>query len=398
MNQPKSIIFISYWGFNEGLTQATVLPHLQILARSPHVGQIILVTVERQSEMPLPQENVLGNKILVKPYKSNKKFNVLLTKMDDFIGLAVHLRQLVKIFSIDTIIARGAPAGNLAWRLHKKTGLPFYVESFEPHADYMLESAVWKKWDPRYWIQKWGEKQTKSWSSGLITVSDNYAKQLLKENIDISKVKVVPCTVDISRFQFCEMDGKEIRAKHNIPGDAIVGINVGKYGSIYHDKEAFRLFARAFDYFTNYWQFFITPDIYEVKNFIKVFNLPLERCIILTLDHNEVPSYLSAADFAYALIKATPAKKYCSPIKTGEYWANGLPVIITEGIGDDSNIIHNSGWGAVWDAQEDSSDFLFQQIDSILKNKSHRSNIQVLATKYRDRALIEKAYRSYSII
>ncbi len=39
--------------------------------------------------------------------------------------------------------------------------------------------------------------------------------------------------------------------------------------------------------------------------------------------------------------------KFVSPIKNGEYWACGLPSVISEGIGDDSEIIKNSGCGIV---------------------------------------------------
>ena len=42
-------------------------------------------------------------------------------------------------------------------------------------------------------------------------------------------------------------------------------------------------------------------------------------------------------------VKPVPTKRYCTPVKDGEYWALGLPVIITEGISDDSGIIRENG-------------------------------------------------------
>ena len=42
-----TILFISYWGINEGLTQSTILPHLRLLAADERVSKIILTTIER---------------------------------------------------------------------------------------------------------------------------------------------------------------------------------------------------------------------------------------------------------------------------------------------------------------------------------------------------------------
>ena len=42
-----NILFIGYWGINEGLTQATIVPHLKILSTFPTIKKIIFSSVER---------------------------------------------------------------------------------------------------------------------------------------------------------------------------------------------------------------------------------------------------------------------------------------------------------------------------------------------------------------
>ncbi|GEM_PF-6753269 len=42
-----NILFLSYWGINEGLTAATVFPHLEILAGFSNIDKVLLVTIER---------------------------------------------------------------------------------------------------------------------------------------------------------------------------------------------------------------------------------------------------------------------------------------------------------------------------------------------------------------
>jgi hypothetical protein len=44
------ILFLSYWGFADPLTTATVLPHLRLLQARADVSAIRLVTVERGTD------------------------------------------------------------------------------------------------------------------------------------------------------------------------------------------------------------------------------------------------------------------------------------------------------------------------------------------------------------
>ena len=66
--------------------------------------------------------------------------------------------------------------------------------------------------------------------------------------------------------------------------------------------------------------------------------------------------WLSAADAGLALIKQVPSKRGSSPVKLAEYLSCGLPVVITDGIGDCSRVISDNRVGVVLerpDAAED---------------------------------------------
>ena len=82
----------------------------------------------------------------------------ILNKTKDFVEIPKLLEKIVLEYNINKVFARCSPAGALALKLHNKTKVPFIVESFEPHADYMLESKVWSMYDPKYYFQKNGKK------------------------------------------------------------------------------------------------------------------------------------------------------------------------------------------------------------------------------------------------
>lgn len=390
----KVLLYICYWPLHDGLTQSTVLPNLQLLAGSTVWDKVIFTTVENAPIKPA----VLHSKINHHPFSSPAGSFVLLNRFLRWKRYKQFLKNLINDNKVTCILGRGAPAGILACELSQDFKIPYYVESFEPHSAYMQESGVWKKWDPRYIKQKLGERKVKKTAKGLITVSNNYRRQLEHENVDPGKIQVVPCVVNTQLFTINEHEGNVTRQKLGIPANAVVGINVGKYGGIYHDEKAFLLFKYLFQHIPGYYQIFLTHDTEDVHLKAAGYGLPKKLCIIANAMHHEVPAYLSAADFGFVLVKSTPSKKFCSAIKTGEYWASGLPVIITEDIGDESEIISATETGIVWNATIDSLPELVQKLESVLANSFVKEKNRQLAIQYRNNELIGKAYSGFNLI
>jgi hypothetical protein len=392
------ILFISYWGFADPLTTATVLPHLQVLQDRADVAAIRLVTVERGPDalqvptLQLPFEN---QKITFEPLLSPPGQSVLVTKTNDFRRFPRELSAQARAFEADFIVARGAPAGALAYLVQQQTGLPFYVESFEPHAEYMRKAGVWRWYDPRYIFQQYWENQQKRRAAGLMPVAENYRRQLIAEGVPAERIITVPCSVSLTDFAFNAEKRAQMRHQLALPADALVGVYVGKFGGIYYDEEAFQLFKQTADFFgSGFRLLLLTPQASaEVQAKLVAAGFDPTRAIVTRVPFAEVPTYLSTADFAYGLHRPTP---YVSPIKVGEYWANGLPVLLTAGVGDDSGIIANEGGGAVFDlTQSGSVAQALHGIQAQLADLGHRETIHALAARYRS---VERAREAYAAL
>jgi len=396
------VFYITYWGINEGLSVATVYPNLKILAATPEVTQIEYFTVERSSVNEEDLQYKPISKVRHHPITAYHFPIHVISKVLDWIKLLSVLYRATRRAKPDLIICRGAMPGILGYFLHQLFRIPYYVESFEPHAAYMLEGNTWSRTSVKYRFESYFEQQIKATATGLITVSQNYKFYLQEvEKISEEKIWCVPCYVDLLNFKYNPGQGSLMRKKLFSTDNYKVGIYVGKFGDIYYDEEAFEIFNTIYSYFQgNFNLIILSPEGKQyIENKLNAAKIPKNKYFVNQVSHQQVPNYLSAADFAISTIRPSESRKYCSPIKHGEYWANGLPILMPDGIGDDSDIIKREGGGAIFESLEKEAIYaaLFE-IESILSILSHRTDITQLAQKYRtinkQRKVYEKILKS----
>jgi glycosyltransferase involved in cell wall biosynthesis len=90
-----------------------------------------------------------------------------------------------------------------------------------------------------------------------------------------------------------------------------------------------------------------------------------------------------------------PTKRFCTSIKDGEYWAMGLPIVISPNISDDSDIIEQEEIGIVMDfADKDQFEPSLAQLDTLLQRKNDlKEKIRNTGQRYRSFDIAENIYR-----
>lgn len=390
-----NLLYISYWGSNDPLTIATVFPNLKQLSQLESITNIILVTIEREDYhiQNLPEE-FDASKVKHIPLRSKKYIFNILSKISDFIIFPRQLQKLISETSIEYVLARGAPAGALAYLAVKDLDVPFSVESYEPHADYMKFSSTWKWYDPRYIFQKFWEYQQKKKAEYLITVSENYKAKLLQEGVGADRVFVSPCHVDLNKFYLNDKLKEKIRAKLNISPAAIVGVYSGKFGDLYYDDEAFDLFAEGFKFFPEFHLILLTNQKTHAEKQLRKRGFESKNFTITFAAHDEVPLFLNASDFAFAPIKTLPVSRYQSPVKIGEYLACGLPLFLSVGVGDDSSILQRERVGVILKDYSLGSIIDGYEEMNYLINSNISNKCRKIAEKYRSSEINQNVYLS----
>lgn len=387
-----TILFIGYWSSADGLSEATIRPHLQVLGKMDFVQSILYVSIERGRATELCSWNL--PKVQHIPFFSPAK-QFFLDKLFDFTELPNRLVRLCKSRGVNRIICRSSPAGAIGYLVWKKTKIPYFVESFEPHAGYMLATNVWKKWDIRYLIQKYFERKIKLTANGLMPVSENYKDHLLASDVLKCPVEVMPCAVDLDKFNIDSSVREGMRKTLGFDAHSVVGVYVGKFGDIYFEEEAFRFFRNLRQALPKFKLIILTSDDRDsLIGKLNGFGFSSADLFVDKVRHQEVPRYLNASDLAFCFHIPHAYSIAYSPIKNGEYWACGLPIFLSEGIGDDSAIVKETGLGLVVRNFGDLDATTIVQLRDLLLRKAG-NEIRQLAIKHRNPNISKKVYDAF---
>jgi len=400
MRSSGNILVFTQWSFKDALVQTYTLPYVDIIRKIVPPGiKIFLVTSEQQQVALSDDETVQVNKewekrnmqLLPEPYK---RFGV--KKMFASAANLLRLRGIIKKEKIETIHAFCTPAGSIAYLLSKFTGAELIIDSYEPHAEAMVENGTWKKNGAAYKIlYALEKKQTKKAKAIIATTAGMREYALERYGVEVKSFFVKPACVDLTKFSPSEKDPALVKGLGL--ENKIVCVYAGKLGGIYFKKEVFDFIKLCHDRWKDNFRFLMLTNAgrEEIDTETQRAGLPGNIVISKFVYHQEVPRYLSLGDFAINPVKPVPTKKYCTSIKDGEYWAMGLPVVISPRISDDSAIIEKENTGVVVDFS-DKNDLSgsIDKIEALLKNKEAlKKKIRQLAIQHRSFEIAEKIYK-----
>jgi len=398
----KNLLIITYWSFKDALVQTYTLPYVRIIRKNiPEKSKIFLFTIEQEFHKMTDEEWQIEKQRLQKEniYLIRFQYSKFGIKMAfRFLGIITNLFFLIITKKISKIHVWCTPGGAIGYILSVLTFKPLIIDSYEPHAESMVENGEWTRQSKAFKILFWLEKKMSRRAKTVIALTEGmkyYAKEKYKAEFENYYVK--PSMVNLQKFSFEEVDNKQLIEEFGYK-EKIVAIYAGKFGGIYLKQEVFDLLKVACDYWGEKFRILIltsSPEN-EIFEMAEKSNIPKEILKVKFANYSEIEKYYKLADFAINPVKPVPSKRYCTSIKDGEYWAMGLPVVITKNISDDSDIIEKENIGAVIkDLNNDEYLKAIKKIDLLLgyDKKELKENIRNIAIKYRSFLIAEKIYK-----
>ena len=90
-------------------------------------------------------------------------------------------------------------AGSFAHDVHMATGVPYVVESFATHSEYMAECGVWPRFGFRYRVFSMYERRQVEHAHRIITVTHNHRDVLIASGVTAHRCAAIPPITDIQR-------------------------------------------------------------------------------------------------------------------------------------------------------------------------------------------------------
>jgi len=223
---------------------------------------------------------------------------------------------------------------------------------FDPRSPFPEENIVaggWNKDSPSYKMWKWLEKKYLAAADVTIAITKTYVEHFSKIAPDARFVEI-PNNVALRKFVVNKDFRDTFRSKIGIDEDEVVFVYSGSLGSHWNDPRTYAEFLIKFRELNIKHRFlFITPDVIELKRVFDQYNIDPEEYSALSAELKEVPLYLSCADFGLNFMSKPDIRM---SIKTVEYLAMGLPIIINSNLLGGKELVNQHNVGAVVDLND----------------------------------------------
>jgi len=185
----------------------------------------------------------------------------------------------------------------------------------------------------------------------IVICVSNAMKEYVQHDYGVpgSRQIVIPCCPDVEAFGRAKEARASMRAQLGVENRFVVtycgGLSPWQLPTLCLD-----VFREIKKYVPEAHFLALTTEDRALRNLAASQGLSTKRTTVLRVRHSEVPRYLAAADVGLLLREASLVNRVSSPVKFGEYLAAGVPVIISDGVGDYSALAISERVGMVLDA------------------------------------------------
>jgi len=339
------VLYIVYWGALEPLGQSLVVPAVVELARRG--VSLTLMTHEKPAD-------------LAPPASAQELRRTLDAAGVRWTPLRYHKRPRVPATSFDVLHAwlRGSLLG---WRerphiVHARTfvgglmglgvsrlahcRLVFHNEGF--YADEQVDAGVWREGSRVHRLAKRLESTLYARADGVVTLSraaSAVVRELRGEGGRAKPIAVVPSAVDLEHFK---ARARERVSLQEGPRFVYAGSVGGRY--LLGDVGRFAAVARV-RYPRTHLTVLSWADAGLVASTLRSAGLPDEAFELRLVPRHDMPLELPRHHAGLHFVRTAASGAGGSPTKVGEYWACGLPVLVSSGLGDLDEIIGSEGVG-----------------------------------------------------
>ncbi|TDR38607.1 glycosyltransferase involved in cell wall biosynthesis [Tahibacter aquaticus] len=330
MAEVIDVLYISYNGIDEPLVHSQVLNYLRCLSQRGY--RFTLLTFERPAaattDSAATRAHLAALGIAWHGVAAHRGWGALSSLRDVLTGMAA-ARHLLHTQPMHLVHARSFIPALIAWRLARRTGLPFVNDLRGFWVDEKVYRGRLREGGLVYRLAKQLEGRVLRASGAIISLSDRGSRALRDFAIwhgrSLPPMATIPTCVDTDRF----VPGVRAPAPQRVFG------YVGSLSAEYLPEQIVGYFAKALARFPgSCLQLISRSNAAPILALAAQHGLPPDSIRLVALRPEQVPAEIVRFDVALSFIRPHFSKLASCPTKVGEYLAAGVPVVGNAGIGD----------------------------------------------------------------
>lgn len=352
----RRVLYLSYDGMTDPLGGSQVLPYLEGLALLGH--RIHLVSFEKpersEAERQAVARQCAAAGIAWHPLPYHRRPPILSTLLD---LAAMHrlAERLHEEVTFDLVHCRSYIPALAGLRLKRRRGLPFLFDMRGFWADERVEGGLWNLNNPVYrTIFRWFKAREGDFlreADHVVSLTEAGRDTLLGryDPPPPERITVIPCCADLAAFPPVTPERRrDARARLNISAEARVAVYLGSIGTWYLLDEMLAFFRMQLRRDRRAIFLIVSPNDPEpIRQAARAHGIGDEALMVVAARRAEVPLLVAAGDYGLFFIKPCFSKLASSPVKLGEFFAMGLPVVTNAGVGDVERIVVESSAGVL---------------------------------------------------
>jgi glycosyltransferase involved in cell wall biosynthesis len=345
------VLYLVYWGAAEPLGRALVLPTVSRLAARG--VRVTLVTfdkaedLEHREEIARIREDLGRRQIRWISLRYHKRPQLPAKLWDAVCGwarsIAAQLEERTEVIHARTFVG-GLMGMALAPLLRAR--LIYHNEGFYP--DEQVDGGVWAQGSTTHRVARYLEGKLYERAHGIVALSER-ALRIIEALPPVSRkqtpIVVVPSAVDLEHFRY--------PSEPVLPKNGLRLVYTGSIGARYRFNSAVRFASVGFrEIGPGHFRVLTRQDRTFVEGALDSSSLPKQAWSVDCVPHGAMPAELARHEAGLYFLAPGASTAGTSPTRVGEYWASGLPVVISPGVSDTEEIIRRERVGVV--VREDS--------------------------------------------
>jgi len=341
---PPRVLYLAYWGALEPLGQSLVVPALERMAGRG--ADLSFVSFEKPSDWRLDglveatAHRLRARGIHWIALRYHKRPRIPATLFDIVNGWRVGVSHGRRT-GIRVVHGRTFVGGLIGRTVAATLGVPFIYHNEGFYPDEMVDGGFWSEGSSLHRVTKALERRLYEGADGLVVLSSRAARivgDLPTVRRRGTPMVVVPSCVDLQRF-----------VPRTIPpsGGPMRLVYSGGVGGRYQIDRIARFVAVLAQEVPARLVLFTREPHVSLARIISAGGLREDQWESQFVPHAEMPARLAAAHAGLNFLARGAGESGASPTKIGEYWACGLPVVTTPGIGDIDELITHFRSGVI---------------------------------------------------